>query len=116
MTDEKKRIEEHVKARERARVYFEEKSPVYRAFTELETQAFREGSLDRKTKELIAVAISVIVKCEPCMEHHVREALERGATEQQVLESLEVAIEMGGGPATAQARFALSAMEHYRAG
>jgi AhpD family alkylhydroperoxidase len=114
MTDEERRIDEYVQARERAKAYFEEKSPVYRAFTELEKQAFRAGSLDRKTKELIAVAISVIVKCEPCMEHHVREALQHGATEEQILESLEVAIEMGGGPATVQARFALSAMEHYR--
>jgi AhpD family alkylhydroperoxidase len=115
MSDEPKKIEGFQKSRKKADAYFQEKSPAYRAFQELAKQAFRAGALEKKVKELIAIAISIAVKCEPCIEHHVREALQDGATEEQIVEAIEVAMEMGGGPATVQARFALEAMEHYRA-
>ena len=113
MPDEEKRIEEYVASRAVSHAWFREKSPAYRAFVEMEKQAFRPGALDKRTKELMALSISVIEKCEPCMEYHVREALEAGASEAQVVETLEVAIEMGGGPATVQARFARAALEYW---
>ena len=93
-------------------------STVYRAFLELERAAFADGALSKKAKELIAVGISVVINCESCMQWHVEQAAGAGATEQEVLEAVEVAIEMGGGPATAHARFALAVMarvfEHAR--
>ncbi len=101
--------------RNKAQAYFQEASPAYRAFQELAKQAFRSGALETRVKELIAVAISVMVKCEPCIDHHVREAFQQGATEEQIVEAIEVTFEMGGGPATVQARVALEAIEHYRA-
>ncbi len=114
MTEEQKKIEGYQSDRKKGDAYFEEKSPAYRAFQDLAKQAMRPGELEKRVKELIAIAISIVVKCEPCIEHHVREALEDGATEQQIVEAIEVAFEMGGGPATVQARFALQAMEHHR--
>ncbi len=113
MGHEQSKIEGIQQSRKSGVAYFQERSPAYRAFQELATQAMRPGALEKRMKELIAIAISIVVKCEPCMEHHVREALQDGATEQQILEAMEVAIEMGGGPAAAQARFALEAMQHY---
>ncbi len=107
-------IEESRRLRTTADAYFKEKSPAYRAFQDLAAQAFRPGVLGSTVKELMAIAISVCVKCEPCIDHHIREALRHGASEEQVVEALEVAIEMGGGPATVQARFALECMEHSR--
>jgi alkylhydroperoxidase/carboxymuconolactone decarboxylase family protein YurZ len=47
------------------------------------------------------------------MQWHVREALNGGATEEQVLEAIEVGMEMGGGPATVSSRFAISVLEYY---
>jgi AhpD family alkylhydroperoxidase len=85
-------------------------SAVYRAFLELERAAFADGVLPKKAKELIAVGISVVINCESCIQWHIEEAARAGATEQEVLEAVEVAIEMGGGPATAHARFALAVM------
>jgi AhpD family alkylhydroperoxidase len=114
MTHEEERITAYNESRAQSHAWFEGKSPAYRAFLDLEKQAFRKGALDRKTKELMALAISVVIKCEPCMEYHVREALEHGATEEEIVEALEVTFEMGGGPATVQARFALAALEHWR--
>jgi AhpD family alkylhydroperoxidase len=115
MSSTKEKIEGFQDSRKHADDYFQQASPAFRAFQELAKQASRPGALDKKVKELIAIAISIVVKCEPCIEHHVREALQDGATEQQIVEAIEVAFEMGGGPATVQARFALEAMEHFRA-
>jgi AhpD family alkylhydroperoxidase len=85
-------------------------SPVYGAFLEMERAAFADGRLPRKAKELIAIGISVVVNCESCMHWHIEQAARAGATEDEVLEAVEVAMEMGGGPATAYARFALEVM------
>jgi AhpD family alkylhydroperoxidase len=69
--------------------------------------------LDRKHKELIAVAISVAVQCEGCIAYHVHDALQAGATRQEVVESLGVAIMMGGGPAVMYACEALAALDQF---
>jgi AhpD family alkylhydroperoxidase len=87
------------------------KSPVYRAFLEMEQAAFADGALPKKQKELIAVGISVVKDCESCMQWHVKQAAAAGASFEEVLEAVEVGIEMGGGPATVSARFALEVMD-----
>lgn len=89
-------------------------SKVYESFLDLERKAFSDGSLKKMHKELIAVGISIVVNCEPCLEWHIKEALNSGASEEQILEAIEVGIEMGGGPATVSSRFALKVLEYYR--
>lgn len=85
-------------------------SKVYNAFLQMENAAFSDGALPKKTKELIAIGISVRIDCESCMQWHIEQAAEAGATYDEILEALEVGIEMGGGPATVSARFALQVM------
>jgi AhpD family alkylhydroperoxidase len=87
------------------------KSRVYASFLDMERAAFAEGTLARKHKELIAVGISVVKDCESCMQWHIEQAAAAGATFQEVFEAVEVGIEMGGGPATVSARFALEVMD-----
>lgn len=87
------------------------KSKVYRAFLQMEQAAFSDGRLKKKHKELIAIGISVVIDCESCMQWHIEQAAKAGATQEEVLEAVEVGIEMGGGPATVSARFALEVMD-----
>jgi AhpD family alkylhydroperoxidase len=87
------------------------RSKVYKAFLDMEEAAFSVGELAKKHKELIAVGISVVIDCESCMQWHIEQAVQAGAHEKEVLEAIEVGIEMGGGPATVSARFALEVME-----
>ena len=87
-------------------------SKTYKAFLEMEKAAFSDGNLSGKSKELIAVGISVVVDCESCMQWHIEQAARAGASMREVLEAVEVGIEMGGGPATVSARFALEVMEN----
>jgi AhpD family alkylhydroperoxidase len=85
-------------------------SKVYKAFLDMEKTAFSDGELTKQMKELIAVGISVVINCESCMQWHIAQAAKGGASKRQVLEAVEVGMEMGGGPATAHARFALDVM------
>ncbi len=59
----------------------------------------QDGPVPAKMKELIAVAISVTVQCDPCIKLHVQKSLELGATRQEILDAASVAVMMGGGPA-----------------
>lgn len=86
-------------------------SKVYSAFLDMERTAFSDGALAKKQKELIAVGISVVKDCESCMQWHIEQSAAAGASFDEVLEAVEVGIEMGGGPATVSARFALEVME-----
>ena len=85
-------------------------SSTYAAFLDMEQAAYREGALPKMTKELIAVGISLVIDCHSCMQWHIEQAVAAGAGLRQVLEAVEVGIEMGGGPATVSARFALEVM------
>ena len=87
------------------------KSKVYDAFLEMEKATFVDGALPGKAKELIAVGISVVIDCEPCMQWHIEQAAKADASMREVLEAVEIGMEMGGGPAIASARFALEVME-----
>ena len=87
-------------------------SKVYKLFLEMGDATYCDGALSKKNKELIAVAIGAVTNCESCMQWHIGEAYKSGATIQEVLEALEVAIDMGISPVTVNARFALDVMEN----
>jgi AhpD family alkylhydroperoxidase len=113
--EDKEKIQKIIKDRKTANETLISKgSKVYKSFLELEQKTFSEGKLKKMYKELIAIGISIVVNCESCLEWHVREALESDASEEQILEAIEVDIEMGGGPATVSTRFALKILEYYR--
>ncbi len=86
----------------------------YESFLELEEKTFSDGALPRKFKELMALSISIVTKCEPCMEWHIQQACLAGATDAEIGEAIDVSIEMGGGPAAAYARFALTALDYHK--
>ena len=109
-----KKIEQSIEERKSLHLEFVKNVKIYKPFLELEEKAFREGALNKKTKELMALSISIVTKCEPCMEWHLDQALKAGATDEEIYETIDVAIEMGGGPAAAYARFVLNAMECFK--
>lgn len=113
--EDREKIEKIVQDRKRANdMLLSKGSKVYEAFLDLERKTFSDGNLKKMDKELIAVGISIVINCESCLECHIKEALRSGASEEQVLEAIEVGIEMGGGPATVSSRFALKVLEYYR--
>ncbi len=110
----KEKIERIIKTRKKAHTYYLKKSKVYRSFLDMEQNTYRDGKLSKLQKELIAIGISVVIDCESCMEWHIKQALDGGASIDEILEAIEVGIEMACGSATVSARFALDVLEYYK--
>ena len=86
---------------------------VMRAFSSMAQAALAPKALDHKTKELIALAIAVAVRCDDCIAFHVKAALQAGASQQEVTEALGMAIYMGAGPSVMYASHALEALAQF---
>jgi len=84
-------------------------------FGSLHAASTADGALPMKTKELIAVAIGIAVHCDGCIAYHVHDALHAGATHEEVLETIGVAVMMGGGPSVVYGCEALEALEQFEA-
>lgn len=86
---------------------------VMNGFSSLAQAASKEGSLDKKTKELIALALGVAARCDGCIGFHAQALVKLGATREEFLETLGMAIYMGGGPSLMYAADALAAFEEF---
>ena len=82
-----------------------------KAFSDLASAATKDGLLDKKTKELIALALGVAARCDGCLGFHTQALAKLGASKQEVVETLGMAVYMGGGPSLMYAADAMSAFE-----
>lgn len=82
-------------------------------FARLHRKAVEDGALPGKVKEMMALAISIVVGCDGCIAYHVHDAVEAGATRQELLETIGIALLMGGGPGSIYAAHALDAIEQF---
>ena len=96
---------------ESLRSYRTDMPDIMQAFGALAQSATRDGVLDRKTKELIALCLGVAGHCDACIGFHMKTLTKLGATRAQIEEALAVAVYMGGGPSLMYAADALSAFE-----
>ena len=108
------KIEQSIKDRKELQRSFRDHIKTNQPLNELQKLAFQSGAIDKKMKELMALSISIVTKCEPCMESHLYKAMKAGASDEEIYETIDVAIEMGGGPAGAYARFVLKALEYFK--
>ena len=86
---------------------------VMKAFSAIARAALKENVLDAKTKELIALAISVAIRCDDCIAFHTKAAVDKGASREELLETLGMAIYMGTGPAVMYASHAIEAFDQF---
>ena len=82
-------------------------------FARLHKKAVEDGALSVRVKEMMALAISIVVGCEGCIAYHAHDAVAAGATRQELLETIGVALLMGGGPGSIYAAHALDAIEQF---
>jgi len=85
-----------------------------KGFSALAQAATRDGALDKKTKEPIALAIGVAAHCDGCIGFHAEALVKLGATREEVEEALGMAIYMGGGPSLMYAADAIAAYEQFQ--
>ncbi|MDQ1251675.1 MAG: hypothetical protein QG646_783 [Euryarchaeota archaeon] len=67
------------------------------AFGKLRDSIFESGELDRKTKDLIAIASSVLMRCQFCVDAHSQRALAQGTSKKEIAEAISVAMLLAGG-------------------
>lgn len=84
---------------------------VMKGFSELANAASQDGVLDKKTKELIALALGVAAHCDGCIGFHTQALARLGASKQEITETLGMAVYMGGGPSLMYAAEAINAFE-----
>jgi AhpD family alkylhydroperoxidase len=88
---------------------------VMKAFAGMAQNATKPGVLDPKTKELMAVAIGVATRCDDCIAFHAKAAVNLGATHDELMETLGLAIYMGAGPSVMYASHAVQAFNQFTA-
>jgi AhpD family alkylhydroperoxidase len=71
---------------------------LFRGFNDLVKSYYKPGALNRKTKELLAVACAVATRCRPCLANHITNAIASKATRSEVIEAAAIGVEFGGGP------------------
>lgn len=86
---------------------------VMQGFSALAGAATKDGALDKKTKELIALALGVAARCDGCIGFHAKALVDLGATKAEVEEVLGMAVYMGGGPSLMYAADAVAAFEQF---
>ncbi len=102
MTDDHQRKTSH------ARVLRRRAAPEqFAAFHAFSRAVFKDGALDSKTKQLIAVAVAHVTQCPYCIRGHAAQAKTEGATSEEVMEAIWVAAEMRAGGAYAHSLLAL---------
>lgn len=88
---------------------------VMRSFVALHMATAAPRALDTKTKELMALAISVVVRCDDCIAYHIHDAVEAGATREEMAEAIGVGVLMGGGPGMIYGSHAIEAVDQFLA-
>jgi AhpD family alkylhydroperoxidase len=88
---------------------------VYAGYRQLHDAALAAGALDVRTKELIALAISVSKECDGCIAAHAHAAVRHGATPREAAEAIGVTFVMNGGPATVYGARAFAAFQEFYA-
>ena len=86
---------------------------VMKAFSAMAAAATAGGTLDTKTKELIALAIAVAIRCDGCVAFHAKAAVEQGATREELMETMGMALYMGAGPSLMYAAQAVEAFDQF---
>lgn len=86
-----------------------------KGFAALSAGAMADGTLDKKTREYVAIAIAVSQRCQPCINLHVEALMRAGCTREELGSVLAMCVQMGGGPALMYAAHALAAWDELAA-
>ena len=91
------RIKEFTQFRQRMneRILAED-NQVVRRFFALDTQTYKAGALDVKTKELLGLVASMVLRCDDCISYHVAQCKEAGVTRDEMFEAFSVGLVVGG--------------------
>ena len=91
------RVSEFTEFRQRMnKRILDEPNQVVRRFFALDTQASQAGALDVKTKELMGLTASMVLRCDDCISYHVAQCKDAGVTREEMFEAFSVGLVVGG--------------------
>lgn len=85
-------------------------------FFALDTQAYEDGALDKRTKELMGLTASIVLRCDDCITYHIKECAGVGITKEQFLDAFNVALVVGGSITIPHLRRAIERVDQVLAG
>lgn len=115
MSTSRRFTQRHDELRSGFRRLHQEMPGVTEAFFDSHKQSLAPGALSSAHKELIALAIGIAGHCDGCIAFHVHDALKAGASHDEIVETIGVAVMMGGGPSMVFGSDALSALDEFEA-
>ncbi len=111
----RKRLEELQRERQRLNDGVLAKGPLgIKRFFALDERAYDAGVLDAKTKELIGLATSMALRCDDCITHHATRCAELGASDEEMMEAMGVALVVGGSVVIPHLRRAVDLLDDIR--
>ena len=106
------RYEEFIKFRQAMNTQIlEEGTLEIKRFFGIDDRTYQPGALDAKTKELMGLAASMVLRCDDCVSYHVVQALDRGATKEELFETFTIALVVGGSIVVPHLRRAVAFLE-----
>lgn len=109
------RYEEFVRFRqEMNKKILEEGTLEIKRFFGLDEQTYKAGALDEKTKELLGLVASMVLRCDDCISYHIIQALDKGASREELFETFSVALVVGGSIVIPHLRRAVALLEEIK--
>ena len=97
MSDADDRVKQFTEFRQRMnKRILDEPNQVVRRFFALDTQTYQAGALDVKTKELMGLTASMVLRCDDCISYHVAQCKDAGVTREEMFEAFSVGLVVGG--------------------
>ena len=93
-----------------------ENNQVIRRFFALDTQTYRDGALDLKTKELLGLVASMVLRCDDCISYHIAQCVEAGVKRDEFFETFSVALVVGGSIVIPHLRRGVDFLDQLQAG
>ena len=82
-------------------------------FFNLDTQAYTDGALDAKTKELLGLVASMVLRCNDCIDYHIIQCIKAGWTDDELYDAFNVALVVGGSIVIPHLRHAVESVDLY---
>lgn len=83
-------------------------------FFNLDTKAYQDGALDGKTKELLGLATSMVLRCNDCIDYHIIQCVDAGWSDEELYDAFNVALIVGGSIVIPHLRHAVETLDLYR--
>ena len=84
-------------------------------FFNLDTRAYEDGALDAKTKELLGLVASMVLRCNDCIDYHILQCVEAGWSDEELYDAFNVALIVGGSIVIPHLRHAVESLDLRRA-